>query len=154
MQPDIAIDPAFEHFETLKNPRKETSKVMATWVEPDYSREEINRAGKTLLELQAAPENGFEYEGDWERFNQALTVINNWRSSHGYPIFCLRINLARVAKRIDPNALIAQRVKRLVSIGSKLERYPTMKLSQMQDLGGARDAPIWIIMLYRKGPSN
>jgi hypothetical protein len=107
---------------------------MAVWVKPEYSREEINRAGKKLLEFR----DGGDEEMSWHEFNHALGVMNNWRSSHGYPLFCLRVNLARVAKKIDPNALIAQRVKRLISISVKLERFPTMKLSQMQDLGGAR----------------
>ena len=132
MQPDTSIDPGFEH--DAENLRKGTSRIMAAWVKPEYSREEINRAGKKILEFR----DGAVEDMSWHEFNDALGVINNWRSSHGYPLFCLRVNLARVAKKIDPNALIAQRVKRLISISVKLERFPTMKLSQMQDLGGAR----------------
>lgn len=39
---------------------------------------------------------------------------------------------------MDANCLIAQRIKRLSSIAHKLVRYPTMTLSQMQDIGGCR----------------
>jgi ppGpp synthetase/RelA/SpoT-type nucleotidyltranferase len=42
------------------------------------------------------------------------------------------------AKRVDSEVLIAQRIKRLSSIEAKLERFPTMTLSQMQDIGGCR----------------
>jgi hypothetical protein len=123
---------------------------MAAWVKPEYSREEINRAGKTLLQMRAAPENGTDDQINWTQFDHALTVINNWRSPHGYPLFSLRMNLARIAKKIDPNALIAQRVKRLISISLKLERFPTMKLSQMQDLGGARAIFLfWVAFWFR-----
>jgi hypothetical protein len=91
------------------------------WVKPEYSREEINRAGRLLVRVAA--EGIADSETSWNEFDAALTRINNWRSSHGYPLFCLRINLARVAKRIDPKALIAQRVKRLISISTKLKRW-------------------------------
>lgn len=48
------------------------------------------------------------------------------------------MNLRRSARKIDPNALMAQRTKRLVSIALKLDRQPSMKLTQMQDIGGCR----------------
>ena len=117
------------------------------WVKPEYSREEINAAGKLLVRVASDPDRPTDAE--LEGFDSALSVINNWRSSHGYPLFSLRINLARIAKKIDPAALIAQRVKRLVSISAKLQRFPTMKLSQMQDLGGAR-AILSNVMMVRE----
>jgi hypothetical protein len=132
-QPDTSTDLNLERVSS-ENLRKGTSRFMAAWVKPDYTREEINRAGKKLLEFR----DDIDGEMNWNEFDHALGVINNWRSSHGYPLFCLRVNLARIAKKIDPNALIAQRVKRLISISVKLERFPSMKLTQMQDLGGAR----------------
>lgn len=42
------------------------------------------------------------------------------------------------ARRVDPKAIIAQRLKRLSSISVKLKRNTKMRLSQMQDLGGCR----------------
>jgi len=42
------------------------------------------------------------------------------------------------AKKIDPNALVAQRLKRRPSIEIKLRDNPNMKLSQMHDIGGCR----------------
>ena len=39
---------------------------------------------------------------------------------------------------MDASPLVAQRTKRLNSIGLKLDREPRMKLSQMQDIGGCR----------------
>lgn len=41
-------------------------------------------------------------------------------------------------RAIDSNALVAQRLKRSPSIISKLKRFPKMKLSRMQDIGGLR----------------
>lgn len=124
-----------EYAEPGKLADAEAIEAMA-WVKPEYSREEINRAGKLLVRVATKVDQVTESE--WGEFDNSLGIINNWRSSHGYPLISLRINLTNVAKRFDKKPLIAQRVKRLVSISAKLERFATMKLSQMQDLGGCR----------------
>jgi hypothetical protein len=77
------------------------------------------------------------YPGAGER-DLAMSITNNWRSSHGFPLQCLKMTLRSRAKRIDKNAIVAQRLKRLSSITVKLGRNKHMKLSQMQDLGGCR----------------
>jgi putative GTP pyrophosphokinase len=41
-------------------------------------------------------------------------------------------------KTIDNDAIVAQRLKRARSVIAKLQRFPTMKLAQMQDIGGLR----------------
>jgi hypothetical protein len=66
-----------------------------------------------------------------------LDVINNWRSSHSFPLNTFQMNLRRKAIGVEPRNLIAQRLKRLTSIKEKLGAS-TMKLSQMQDIGGCR----------------
>ncbi|MEJ5976743.1 RelA/SpoT domain-containing protein [Novosphingobium sp. PS1R-30] len=48
------------------------------------------------------------------------------------------MNLRRKGRALDDECLIAQRIKRLSSIEHKLSRFPSMKLSQMQDIGGCR----------------
>jgi ppGpp synthetase/RelA/SpoT-type nucleotidyltranferase len=65
-------------------------------------------------------------------------VINNWRSSHAFPLNALHVTLRGRAKKVDPHVLTAQRLKRLSSIDAKLRRFPQMKLTQMQDIGGCR----------------
>jgi len=83
-------------------------------------------------------------EGWWssketrDAYFDSLDVINNWRSSHSGPLLHMRMLLTNNAKGVDHNSLIAQRIKRLSSIELKLSRFPTMKLSQMQDIGGCR----------------
>lgn len=42
------------------------------------------------------------------------------------------------ALQVNPNAIVAQRLKRLPTIVDKLERYPKMNVTTMQDLGGSR----------------
>jgi hypothetical protein len=68
----------------------------------------------------------------------SLDVINNWRASHAYPLQCLKMALLTRAKKVYPNAMVAQRLKRLPSIRLKLDNNKTMKLSKMHDIGGCR----------------
>jgi ppGpp synthetase/RelA/SpoT-type nucleotidyltranferase len=108
------------------------------WTAPEHTKEQINAAAKYLL-LEDDP------TWDWQTIlrhhlekNKSLLVINNFRSSHSYPLTIFQMTLRRYARKVDASPLIAQRIKRLSSIKLKLERFPTMKLSQMQDLGGCR----------------
>lgn len=95
---------------------------------PEYSRTEVNKAGITFVNPSV---------NDQER-EHALNVINNWRVSHNFPLNTFQMRLRQVAKKINPESLIAQRIKRLASIKLKLELQANMKLSQMQDIGGCR----------------
>jgi len=70
--------------------------------------------------------------------DHALEVINNWRSSHSFPLNTFAVRLRRKGREIDPDCLVAQRIKRLSSIVHKIKRFPTISLSQMQDIGGCR----------------
>lgn len=99
-----------------------------TWVVPANSRTKVDSAGDTYIASNVSPE---------ER-ELALAVINNWRSSHGFPLNTLQVNLRQRSAAIDDDPTVAQRIKRLYSIRHKLERFPNMKLSRMQDLGGCR----------------
>lgn len=99
------------------------------WTKPQYGKGEIDRAGAMLISVSLTePE-------DWQR---GLAIINNWRSSHSYPLQALKMTLRSRARKVEPGALVAQRLKRLSSIEIKLQRNSNMALSQMQDLGGAR----------------
>jgi hypothetical protein len=95
---------------------------------PEYSRMDVNRSGEILIN-----DNSTDQEIEW-----ALTVINNWRTSHNFPLNTFQRRLRDMAKKINPNSVIAQRIKRLASIKLKLQLQPNMKMSQMQDLGGCR----------------
>ena len=98
------------------------------WAKPEHSRSQVNRAGKVLVNPQA----------DLLRKSEASEIINNWRTSHNYPLNTFKVTLRRYASEIDADRLVAQRIKRLPSIEDKLRRYATMQVTQMQDLGGCR----------------
>lgn len=98
------------------------------WTTPQFSRGAVDRAGQVLSKVGASDEELYE----------ALVVINNWRSSHSFPLNTLQVGLRKKARQIDGAALVAQRIKRLSSIEAKLRRFDKMSLSRMQDIGGAR----------------
>ena len=101
-----------------------------TWTMPEYRKARVDRAGHVLISKDATEETREE----------ALTVLNNWRSSHGYPLNTFQARLRQVSKKVDDNALVVQRLKRVPSIRKKLirEQTKTMSLSQMQDIAGCR----------------
>lgn len=98
--------------------------IMA-WASPLYDRETINSAAKELITQPWLNDEGYE-------------IINNWRSSHNFPLNTFQIGLRRKAKGVDSKSVVAQRIKRLSSIGKKLKRFEKMKLTQMQDIAGCR----------------
>ena len=95
-----------------------------TWESPKYSRKQIDKAGKIIADPNSSDKDK----------KDALEILNNWRSSHAYPLQVITNNL----RRKNNNAIVVQRLKRLDSIVGKLERFPEMSLYRMQDLGGCR----------------
>lgn len=98
------------------------------WQKPEYSRNQVNRAGQTLC---TSNPNDREYQN-------AIEILNNWRSCHSYPINTFQATLRQKVEKIDSKAFVAQRLKRTPAIISKLQRFTNMKLSRMQDIGGLR----------------
>ncbi|GAW41810.1 GTP pyrophosphokinase YjbM [Brevundimonas sp. SH203] len=100
------------------------------WADPKYERKDVDRAGSRLAHL--------EYPVTTSDGLDALTVLNNWRSSHAYPLNTFQITLRTKARKIERDVIVAQRVKRLESIHAKLSRQPSMRMTQMQDIAGCR----------------
>jgi putative GTP pyrophosphokinase len=99
-----------------------------------FTKSEVNKAASILCN---------EKKFSSEEINHALEVVSYWKAIHNYPLNIFKNRLSRISKKIDKNALSAQRLKRVSSIISKLKRKynnnaPTMKLTQMQDIAGCR----------------
>lgn len=82
---------------------------------------EINAVGKSI-------KNNAFTENDQQ-------VLNSYRSLH-IPIMRALATVVR-NKKLKPK-ITARRLKRFSSIEKKLKRFPTMRLSQMQDIAGVR----------------
>src|SRR3989338_1276770 len=103
------------------------------WEELKYNKEQINNTGKILADNNSPKEE--------ER--KALEVLDNWRAAHGYSMHIFQMTLKKKSITIDPNAVVSQRLKRVPAIRYKLNRIysgnkPSIKLHQMQDIGGCR----------------
>lgn len=102
--------------------------MLMAWPKPEYSRSQVDKAGVALAAEGASQENV-----EW-----ATAILGNWRACHGHPVNTFQATLRTKLKQIDPNAIVAQRLKRAPTIIDKLQRNRTMKLSKMQDIGGLR----------------
>ncbi|MBI2669340.1 RelA/SpoT domain-containing protein [Candidatus Woesearchaeota archaeon] len=100
------------------------------WTKPVYGKAKVDRAGHIIMDEDSTE----------EAKEEALTILNNWRSSHGYPMNTFQARLRQMSKKVDENALVVQRLKRVPSVIKKLKREQTktMSLSQMQDIAGCR----------------
>ncbi len=102
------------------------------WEKTAYSKSKVDHAGEILVK-NSPPEEKI----------QAMSILDNWRASHSYPMHIFQTRLFTYSKQLDKDSIIAQRLKRVPSILFKLNRKydgreATMKLSQMQDIGGCR----------------
>lgn len=68
---------------------------------------------------------------------EAFDLVNAWRVAHSYPLNTFKVNL-RDKVREYKGSVVAQRLKRMPTILDKLNREPTMQLTNMQDIGGVR----------------
>ena len=116
------------------------------WASPIYSKKDVLDAGRVLVQVDC----------DEDKMLRALEIVNNWRSSHSFPLNTFQTNLRLTARNIDDNVIVAQRIKRLSSIREKLRRYPQMTLPQMQDIGGCRAIVRTLdkVMMLRKAYRN
>lgn len=96
---------------------------------PRFSKREVACAGKVLAAIG---------EQDPQDVLRAETVVDNWRRAHAYPLNTFQATLRQRLSQIDTDATVAQRLKRFQSIVGKLHRFQSMRLDQMQDVGGLR----------------
>ncbi|MCD4673008.1 MAG: RelA/SpoT domain-containing protein [Anaerolineaceae bacterium] len=95
---------------------------------PSVSKKKINKAGQTLTQGNAS---------SIEKSN-ARELAYRWRACHAYPINTFQSTLRTKLRNYPCGAIVAQRLKRMPTIIDKLQRYPAMQLTTMQDIGGVR----------------
>ncbi len=99
------------------------------------TRKGIDRAGRTLR----ASERG-EDVSMRARYRAWMTLDafrTRW-STGKQPLASVNMSLRSMSRTAGVNAVVAQRLKRRHRIVDKLDRLATMRLSQMQDIGGCR----------------
>ncbi len=94
-----------------------------------YTGKQVIRAGEKLIKAESLND---------KEFHDAFDVLSYWRFSHEQSLESALQLLRSTTLDIDKNAIFAKRLKRYVSIVEKLKRFPSMKLKNMQDIGGGR----------------
>lgn len=111
----------FDEFNTNEN-------EMVDWIYPEHPKKKIRKAGEVL-------------KGEFHldiNYTLAEEIMSNWRGSHIFPLNTVQNCVRNLAKSISDNYVVAQRLKRKASIIGKLNRFPSMSLDRMQDIGGCR----------------
>lgn len=93
-----------------------------------YTRAELIRAGQVLSDG-----SGPRSEQVW-----ATETLGEWREQHGPLLEGFETRLRQQVIALDPGALLARRLKRNPSIVAKLRKMDSLKLPNMQDIGGVR----------------
>ena len=104
------------------------------WAKLRYQRKQINDSVRLLIGSFQQKSSPFTKD----EILQAVDIIDNFRAAHAFPLNTFQIFLRTHANALDTQCIIAQRLKRLVSILLKLDRFKTMQLWDMQDIGGCR----------------
>lgn len=103
------------------------------------SRASVDRAGEVLANRLS--EN--------EAIDIAFDALASWRAAHARPLNTMTMDLRQKVRRICLSALVVQRVKRARSIVAKLSRESSMRLTQMQDIGGCRAVVDSVEQVYK-----
>ena len=94
-----------------------------------YSASQIAKAGSILRDASSTPD-----KVEW-----ALGVLDNFRALHVEPLNGFQNTLRARLKKLElENTIVAQRIKRKPTILEKLQRFKSMRLDQMDDIGGIR----------------
>ena len=106
----------------------------------DYSKltkRQINKIGDYIRAHDIKYENGILIHQD--EYEAVREDLDAYRYKHIRPMDDIFDQIVKLkTKHSEFDMLVAERPKRLPSILGKLHRFPTMELSQIQDLGGVR----------------
>jgi putative GTP pyrophosphokinase len=97
------------------------------------SNNRVDRAGAAIRAFLADELDTHQVYEDWD-------VIGAFRQLHARPLNAVAANLRYYAAKHGRSGapIVGQRLKRMFTICDKLTREPTLRLSQMQDVGGCR----------------
>ena len=80
-----------------------------------------------------------EVELSEDELEPLVNAISDWRQTHAHPLSLVTPGVRNwVSREASGDVIVGQRLKRLDRIVDKLARFPTMRLSQMEDVGGCR----------------
>lgn len=96
----------------------------------NYTKSQIKKAGEYLAKN--------EHDITNSEYSKSLDILSYHRSCHEQSLNNAVELVSACAREVEHSAIIGKRLKRAPSIIEKLQRYSTMKLNTMQDIGGCR----------------
>jgi hypothetical protein len=97
------------------------------------SKSQVTAAGRTLVRY--INEGGAEPDA---AVLAAYRIAREWRSEHSQPLALVTPGVRNWLSQVAPTGVVAQRLKRMPQIILKLNRFPSMRLPQMEDIAGCR----------------
>ena len=102
------------------------------------SRTQIDLAGERIRAWWADETLPISLIDTDPELRAAAVLMEQFRTSFQDPLGRVRMGLQSFVKSEGARIVVAQRLKRAPTIAGKLVRLPTVRLSQMQDIGGCR----------------
>lgn len=103
--------------------------------DPPLTKSQVNKAAKVLRSLWTPDDDPM----DANAIRDAFSILLRYRAAHQLPLTKATMGLrSRVVTAKCASVDVSQRLKRVPTILDKLRREPTMKLANMQDIGGCR----------------
>lgn len=107
---------------------------------PIVSNSAADRAGQAIRDFLNLPEDERAKAAVRSAVFLHIATVDNYRAMHGYPMTRVTMGIRSMlwTETHDEEIRPGQRFKRFERIINKLLRYPRMRLSQMEDIGGCR----------------
>jgi putative GTP pyrophosphokinase len=103
------------------------------------SRTKVDQAGKLLRDWWRLPNSDEEGRGfDEDDLTAAVGVVVDYRSGFQDPLKKVTVGLRQFVERESDDVTVGQRLKRTPQILNKLNRFSSMRLTQMEDVAGCR----------------
>ena len=96
------------------------------WAAPSHPRGAVNRAGQLLAQNGVA--------ADPLVIGHALDVVNDWRSSHSFPLNTFQMTLRKRSASICSQPIVAQRLKRTPSISARRRGFAVLAAARVPEL--------------------
>lgn len=105
---------------------------------PDVAKSRADSAGGVLREILFASGDD-EIDGDdVDAAYEAFGIAAAWRRTLAHPLALVTPGVWNWVSQESEQVIVAQRLKRMPQIINKLDRFDTMRLSQMEDIAGCR----------------
>lgn len=103
------------------------------------SRTQVDRAGAFLRRWwELEPDSEEDAAVDQDELSRAIDTVSEYRTGFQDPLKKTTVGLRQFVQRESGTVIVGQRLKRMPQILNKLERFSSMRLTQMEDIAGCR----------------